>query len=185
MTDKAADHGEYGVVSGPGTIRFERVLPGPIERVWAHLTESEKRARWLAGGEMELRVGGRVELNFRHADLSGEKTPPPRYSEYECGAAVTGRVTRCDPPHKLGMTWVGPPSEESEVTFELTPRGQDVLLVVTHSRLADRDGMLSVAAGWHAHVSILIDVLHGREPRGFWTMHCRLEREYAERIPAM
>jgi uncharacterized protein YndB with AHSA1/START domain len=49
---------EYGVVTEAGTIRFERVLPGPIERVWAYLTESKERGKWLASGEMDLRVGG-------------------------------------------------------------------------------------------------------------------------------
>ncbi|CFN67405.1 Uncharacterised protein [Bordetella pertussis] len=33
------------------SIRFERLLPGPIERVWAWLADADKRARWLAGGE--------------------------------------------------------------------------------------------------------------------------------------
>jgi uncharacterized protein YndB with AHSA1/START domain len=48
-------------------MRLERLLPGPVERVWAYLTESEKRATWLCGGEFELRVGGRVRLEFDHA----------------------------------------------------------------------------------------------------------------------
>lgn len=39
---------EFGVVTEPGTVRFERVLPGPIERVWAYLTESEKRRSYSA-----------------------------------------------------------------------------------------------------------------------------------------
>lgn len=30
---------EYGVVTEPDAVRFKRVLPGPIERVWAYLTE--------------------------------------------------------------------------------------------------------------------------------------------------
>jgi len=60
----------YGTFTEPGTIRFERLLPGPIERVWSYLTESKKRGKWLATGEMELRVGGNVELIFNHADLS-------------------------------------------------------------------------------------------------------------------
>jgi DNA-binding transcriptional ArsR family regulator len=50
---------DYGVVTEPGTVRLERVLPGPIERVWAYLTESVQRRKWLAVGPMELRVGGR------------------------------------------------------------------------------------------------------------------------------
>jgi uncharacterized protein YndB with AHSA1/START domain len=48
---------DYGERTAPGTVRLTRVLPGPIERVLAHITESDKRARWFAAGEMELRVG--------------------------------------------------------------------------------------------------------------------------------
>ena len=66
---------EFGVVPEARTLRIRRVLPGPIERVWAYLTESEKRGRWLAAGPMELRVGGRVELTFRNTDLSAHAEP--------------------------------------------------------------------------------------------------------------
>ena len=37
---------------------------------------------------MDLRVGGRVDLHFHHADLSAEKTPPERYKELENGHPV-------------------------------------------------------------------------------------------------
>ena len=60
MGDAALALGEFGVVPEARTLRMRRVLPGPIERVWAYLTESEKRGRWLASGPMELNVGGRV-----------------------------------------------------------------------------------------------------------------------------
>ena len=49
-----------GEILDAGTIRFERLLPGPIERVWAFLTESEKRKLWLAAGDFELRPGGKL-----------------------------------------------------------------------------------------------------------------------------
>src|SRR5690606_7556689 len=55
MRDEAVADGE---IMDAHTVRFERVLPGPIERVWACLTEPEKRRTWLAGGTMELREGG-------------------------------------------------------------------------------------------------------------------------------
>src|SRR5205814_2648117 len=58
------------------TVRLERMLPGPIERVWAYLTDSEKRKTWFAGGVFDLRVGGRAELHFDHSLLSAEKSPP-------------------------------------------------------------------------------------------------------------
>src|SRR5918994_1998641 len=103
--------GEFGVVTQARTVRFQRVLPGPIERVWAYLTESEKRGRWLASGPMELRVGG--------------------FTTY-------GHITRCDPPRVLSYTWDEQSGVASEVTFELTRQGEEVLLVLTHRRLGDR-----------------------------------------------
>ena len=36
---------EYGVVTEPGTVRFERLLPGSVDLVWAYLTDPEKRER--------------------------------------------------------------------------------------------------------------------------------------------
>ncbi len=38
--------------TNPTTLTVERTLPGPIERVWAYLTEPDKRARWLGGGAL-------------------------------------------------------------------------------------------------------------------------------------
>src|SRR5262245_39708645 len=119
---------EYGEIVGPGTLRIERLLPGPIERVWAYLTESEKRGTWLARGEMELRVGGRVELNFLHSSLTPVQEPTPaRFKEIENGCGFSGEVLQCEPPRLLSYTWGG----GSEVTFELTPQGGKVQLVIT------------------------------------------------------
>lgn len=175
---------DYGVVTEPGTVRLERVLPGPIERVWAYVTESDKRGKWLGAGEMDLRVGGRTELTFRNSDLSPNREPTPdRYKQHE-GASFRGRVARCEPPRVLSYTWGEAWGEDSEVTFELTPRGANVLMVLTHRRLSGRDAMVSVASGWHTHVGILIDILNGQEPPGFWSTHARLEAEYLKRIPA-
>jgi uncharacterized protein YndB with AHSA1/START domain len=174
---------EFGVVTEAGTIRFQRVLPGPIERVWAYLTESEKRGTWLASGQMEPRVGGRVELIFRHADLSPQtERTPDRYKQYEGGHTNHGRITRYEPPHLLSFTWSEESGDESEVTFELTPRNGDVILVLTHRRLGDRVTMVSVASGWHTHLGILVDHLSGREPHPFWSTYAQIEAEYEKRL---
>jgi uncharacterized protein YndB with AHSA1/START domain len=175
---------EYGIVTAPGALRFERVLPGPIERVWAYLTESDKRGMWLAAGEMELRVGGRVEHIFRNSELTtADDAPPPKYAEQAGEVRVRGRVTACDPPRLLSYTWEGQPGEDSEVRFELTPVGDKVRLVVTHSRLLRRDELVGAAGGWHAHLGILEDRLNDRAPRPFWATHTRLEAEYAKQLP--
>jgi len=40
----------YGVLSEPATLRIQRRLPGPIERVWAYITDCAangwRRATW-------------------------------------------------------------------------------------------------------------------------------------------
>ena len=38
----------YGVLTEPATLKIQRLLPGPIERVWAYLVESDLRRQWLA-----------------------------------------------------------------------------------------------------------------------------------------
>lgn len=177
--ERGAD--DYGVVTGPGTVRLERLLPGPMERVWAYLTEPEKRRKWLAGGPMELRVGGKVELEFHHAELSSEKTAPEEFQKYECGIGMKGEITRCEPPRVLSYTWGE--GQGSEVTFELSAEGKDVLLVITHRRLPNRSEMVGVASGWHSHVAILIDQLNGVEPRPFWTTVLTTKEEYDKRLP--
>ncbi len=172
---------EYGEAAGRGAVRLERLLPGPIERVWEYLTDGEKRATWLAGGEMELRVGGRVEHRFHHPELSHEKEPPQEYRRFDTVFVMHGTVTRCEPPRLLSYTWGGG-DEVTEVTFELTPTDEGVRLVVTHRRLARPEDMAEVAAGWHAHLGLLADRLEGREPRGFWTAHMRAKAEYDARF---
>ena len=173
---------DYGVMPEPGTVRFERLLPGPIERVWDYLTDSEKRGTWLASGEMELRVGGRIVHVFRNNDLTeNDDAPPAEHACYGDEFRMEGRVTACEPPRLLAYTWPESTGEDSEVTYELTPRGDRVLLVLTHRRLAPAD-RLSVLAGWHAHLDILGDRLAGRDPDGFWRNHTRLEAEYERRL---
>lgn len=156
----------HGVVSEPGTVRIRRALPGPIERVWALLTESELRGRWLAAGPMEPRVGG--------------ERAPDKYREVGCRAEVEGRVVAWEPPRRVAYRWGG----GSEVTFELTAEEAGVLLVLTHRRLPDRDQMLSVSAGWHAHLDILVARLQGVPPSPFWPNHTWLEAEYDRLLPA-
>ncbi|HZH51591.1 MAG TPA: SRPBCC family protein [Microvirga sp.] len=176
---------EYGIVTATETVRFERLLPGPVERIWAYLTESDKRAKWLASGPMELRVGGGVELRFHNSQLSAPPEPvPDKYSQYGDGVGFRAQVTRCEPPRLLSHTWGGEPGEEeSEVTYELTPKGDKVLLVLTHRRLGGRAAVLSVSGGWHTHLDILAARLNEEVPPPFWATYGRLEGEYDRRLP--
>lgn len=174
---------KFGELIAPDAVRFERMLPGPIERVWSFLVESAKRGRWLCGGDTELRVGGHVEMRFHNASLSSkpDMPPPEKYGDMPEHVSFTGTVTACDPPKLLSHTWDFE-GESSEVTYELSEADDKVRLVLTHRRIDTRDDMLSICGGWHTHLDILVDVLSGAEPAPFWTRHTALEAEYEKRL---
>ena len=158
----------------PSTVRFERLLPGPVERVWAYLTESKKRATWLAAGEFDLRVGGRIELIFENDKLSDESR----------GAGVRkfeGRITRLEPLRALAYSWNWD-GRDSAVLYELTPKGKDVLLSIEHRLPEDQALIKGVGGGWATHVGILADQLNGVKPRPFWTTHDQLMKEFEAAI---
>ena len=154
----------------PGTVKVERLLSGPVERVWAYLTESKKRATWLAAGEFELRVGGRIELHFDNESLSDEAAPPGAMGAGK--HTSTGKITRLEPLRLLAHTWSWQ-GGESEVTYELTPKGKEVLLTIHHRLPDDRPLKLAVGGGWAVHAGILADRLNGVKPRPFWSSHAR------------
>ncbi len=169
---------DYGVAVERGTVRFQRLLPGPIERVWQYLTDSKLRGTWFAAGEMDLRVGGKVEHVFHNSDFTrpGE-TLPQRFEAAE-NYRFVGVITRCEPPRVLAYTW-----DESEVIYELEPRGEEVRLTLTHVRLASRKDEVDVCGGWHVHLDLLRHRLRGTTPERFWTDIEQLEREYEARLP--
>ena len=160
----------------PDTVKLERLLPGPVERAWSYLTESDKRATWLAAGEFDLRVGGEIRLEFDNSKLPNDEAGLAKHP----GTGVhtfEGKITRIEKNRVLAYTWMWG-DNETDVTYELTPKGKDVLLTIVHRRLTT-DVAKSVTAGWDVHTGILADVLNGIEPRPFWTTHDELQAAYA------
>ena len=148
----------------PG-VRFERILPGPIERVWEHLTNTQLLHAWFGEkSNIEPRQGGAVRLLDGH---------------------VRGTVTQWRPPHFLSYTWnVFSPDDapdafsaypESYLTLTLQPQGEKVLLTLTHLPVLERFAKQN-AMGWHTFLDILTDTLAGRK------VHPR--REYSVRNAA-
>jgi uncharacterized protein YndB with AHSA1/START domain len=176
MTD-AATLDAYGVLIEPATLKIQRLLPGPIERVWGYLTKSDLRRQWLAAGDMEMKVGAPVELVWRNDELTN---PPGQKPEgFGDEHRMQSRITEIDPPRKLAIAWDG----SGEVSFELEPHGGEVLLTLIHRRLPSRDYSLKVAAGWHMHLDILVARASGKEPAPFWDGWLRLKSEYDARLP--
>jgi uncharacterized protein YndB with AHSA1/START domain len=170
---------DYASASGT-TLRIERRLPGPIERVWSYLVEPEKRALWFVGGTWDLRVGGEARAEWNHTRLSHEPTPEA-WKDFD-GITSISTITRIEPPNLLAYRSEMEGMGEFEITFELRPDGKDVIFSITQAPVASAQGKASFGSGWHAYLDILEDRLKGAEPRGFWTNFDRLQAEYAMRF---
>src|ERR1700722_3049992 len=174
--NKRATLDAYGVMTEPATLKIQRMLPGPIERVWAYLTESDLRRQWLAAGQMKLKVGAPFELVWRNDELT--KPPGQRPPGFADERRMQSRITELDPPRKIAFAWDG----SGDVSFELEPVGNEVLLTVVHRRLPDRGMKLGVGAGWHMHLDILVARATGQQTEPFWDGWSRLRKEYEGRI---
>lgn len=143
---------ELGQLKAAAMVRFERLLPGPVERVWSYLTDTALLPGWFGEGTIEPRAGGAVHLMSGH---------------------VRGIVTLWEPPLRLAYSWnvLGPgedisPYPESYLTIELASRADEVLLTLTHLPVLERFEKQN-AMGWHTYLDMLGAALRGEpaEPR--------------------
>ena len=169
----------YASLIEPDTLRIQRLLPGPIERVFSYLANGDLRRQWLAGGEMEQRVGAPFTLTWRNDELSD--VPSKRPDGFGEEHSMESRVLEIDAPRMLAFSW----NETGKVTFELEPMGDEILLTLTHERLPEeRSTRLNICAGWHSHLDILAAKVAGRKSGPFWEDWSRLKSEYEGRVPA-
>ncbi len=128
-------------------VRFERRLPGAVERVWQHLTDCSKLVGWFGeDGVIEPREGGTVRFSAGH---------------------IRGVVTQWKPNRRLAYTWnvFGPgdsesPYPESHLTFELEPHGSEVRLTLVHLPILgpfEKQNMM----GWHTFLDMLGAAVRG------------------------
>ena len=153
----------FATINEQNTVMLVRDLPGPIERVWAFLTEPKFLSRWFSDGVVANHVGGEVR--------------------FEMGA--DGRITVYEPPKVLEYTWnererSRGPVIDTLVRWELAQSDQRVRLILTHTRLSERDTMTH-SAGWHAFLDCLDATLDGREPPQLMERFEELFSEYEKR----
>jgi uncharacterized protein YndB with AHSA1/START domain len=141
MTDKTTGT-DFGTLLDAHALRFERDLPGPIERVWAYLTEPDPLATWLARGTPTTKIGEQFSLTM----LAN-------------GDEIAATLTAYEPPHVIAYSWFSthheaPHDDHSRVRFELAPHEAGTRLVLTHIGVQPEYYGRS-AAGWHS----LLDAL--------------------------
>ena len=145
---ESANDSRYGTVhqlsDGRVQVRFERLLPYAIEKVWAALTEPDQLDAWIPGLQFEARAGGSYKIWF-----GGDCEGP---------AHVSGTVAVFDPPNVLQLgtiRWeLSETSEGCRLVFS------DVLVFAgERSRKEVADAVLG---GWHRYLDMFEDALAGR-----------------------
>ncbi len=111
-------------------VQVRRRVKGGAQEIFDLWTRPEFMARWMSPfpGAVDCRAscdprpGGAFSLVMSSKDAIRE---------------VSGAYVEVDPPRKLVFTWIGPLTNNvtTLVTVELTPRGDETDLVLTHERL--------------------------------------------------
>jgi uncharacterized protein YndB with AHSA1/START domain len=127
------------------TIRFERRLRAPLERVWRAVTDEEEMRAWFPARVVgERKVGAPLRFPF------------------EGGEADTfdGEVTVWEPMRAFAFTWNG-----DELRLELEEDGDATRLVFTQS-IPHRTEAARTSSGWHFCLANLDAHLGGTAPAG-------------------
>jgi uncharacterized protein YndB with AHSA1/START domain len=139
--------------NGRSTLRFERDLRHPIERVWRAITDPAELNTWFPSrvGLSELNVGARLHFVFE-----AEQVPP-----------LDGEITELEPPRVLAFTW-----GVDQLRFELEPAAAGCTLVFTCTFTDDGVKAARDGAGWHVCLEVLEAHLQGRsvawQPNDRW-----------------
>jgi uncharacterized protein YndB with AHSA1/START domain len=113
---------------------IRRRYAAPVDDVWNACTVPDRLDRWFLPVSGDLRAGG----TFALAGNAG------------------GEIRRCEPPHRLSLTWVYGDRPVDEVELTLTPDGDGTLLELEHATVLGEveyegtlvDVIAGVGAGW-------------------------------------
>jgi uncharacterized protein YndB with AHSA1/START domain len=139
-----------------GTLKFERRLSHPREKVWKAITDQKEIFRWLPdyNGTFDGYKGGAIDIvnNLTGSHVTGEilVSDLHRVFEYEWHISPNPAFPHGEP--------------ESLVRWELKQDGDsDAIITVTHSRLTKPTSLI-FAPGWHAYLDRLEAILNNQVP---------------------
>jgi len=127
---------------GGWTLVFVRDLRHAPEKVWAALTEPGQLRAWAPFAP--------------DRDLAGTGPATLTMLDTDSATATAAVVLRADPPTLLEYTW-----GEDLLRWELAPATAGTRLTLRH-RIADRDWLAKVAAGWHLCLDVAERLLDGQ-----------------------
>jgi uncharacterized protein YndB with AHSA1/START domain len=137
-------------VNGRPTLRFERRLAHPVEKVWKAITDPAELTHWFPQDvEGTFTPGGKLRFVFR-----GD----PPVLDGKVIEDFKGEVLELDPPRVIAYSWAG-----DILRWTLTPDGDGCLLVFTDT-IDDRGKAARDGAGWHVCLEALDSLLAGTPP---------------------
>jgi len=145
MTETDRDASEATLLDAEGrwTLRFERRLAHPIERVWRAVMEPDDRDAWFPQRiEGDLVAGGALRF-VDDPNVAGE--------------GFDGRCLRVEPPHLLELEW-----GEDVLRIELATDGDGTRLIFLDT-VADQEHAARTASGWHHCLDVLAATLAGED----------------------
>lgn len=146
--------------------RLTRDIEHDPETVWRMLTEPDELVKWLAPGTLEAWTGGTVRLAFE-----------------DSGTAIDGTIRDCDPPRLLEYSWSSGDDPQRPLRWELFPAdGGTCLLLIL--RIPAEEDIAKSAAGWEAHLEMLLAALEGVPIRFPVDLFLEARRQYREHLPA-
>src|SRR5665213_3192538 len=90
-----------GQIVNSHTVRIERLLPAPIERVWDYFSRPEYVSTWLMECTLEPKLHGLISLK-------SEPIPEGSIENVQVEPHVTtirGLISEFDPPRSIAFTW--------------------------------------------------------------------------------
>lgn len=122
------------------TVRFEKRLKHPVEKVWSSLTRNDKLSKWFSQLQIEdLREGGNIRFDMQDGTFKELK------------------IIECVEYSVLEFTW-----GDDFVRFELHSDPAGCRLVMIEKLNAITAHTPKDLAGWHVCLDILMQLLDGR-----------------------
>ncbi|NYE95838.1 uncharacterized protein YndB with AHSA1/START domain [Psychromicrobium silvestre] len=137
---------------GKVRLRYRRLYPHRVSKVWQALTDPEQSKRWWAQARGALEAGGSWDLRWQNT--------PPGEQPMDWW---TGSITELEPERVFELQ----NSVHGLLRWELSPAvvgatGDGTELIFTAIiDTEDRQARLSTLAGWHIHLDHLDSVLAG------------------------
>jgi len=139
--------------AGP-VVQIHRRVKASAEQIFDLWTKPDLMVRWMSPfpgaiackASCDLRPGGAFSLIMSSTEASRE---------------VSGIYVQIDRPRKLVFTWIGPLTNNVNtlVTVELSPRGDETDLVLTHERLPTAAIVEGHTMGWGHILDHLADAV--------------------------